>query len=139
MTEENKELKIGAKMADGTVYAGVSPDTNEPFYAMPEDAEVMMSFNEAAAYALKLNGEKARGHDDWRLPSQNELYELHLNCEKGALKGTFNMKASLSGDDWYISSRLVDGGLVMGRRLSDGEPEVLIRDVPGKGYRFVRG
>src|ERR1039458_10259614 len=32
------EPKIGDKMPDGTVLAGISPDTNKPMYATPADA-----------------------------------------------------------------------------------------------------
>ena len=31
-------LKVGASMPDGSIYAGVSPDTGKPMYATPKDA-----------------------------------------------------------------------------------------------------
>jgi len=41
------EPKVGDKMPDGTVLAGISPDTNKPMYATPADASLTMTFNEA--------------------------------------------------------------------------------------------
>jgi len=58
------------KMPDGTIYAGLSPDTGKKMYAMPADAPLTMSFNEAADYAAKLD---AHGHRDWRVPTKAEL------------------------------------------------------------------
>ena len=45
------EPKIGDKMPDDTVYAGISPDTNKPMYATPADASLTMKFNQAKEYA----------------------------------------------------------------------------------------
>ena len=53
--------KIGDKMPDGTIYAGISPDTNQPMYAPPTDASLTMKFNDATEYAAKLD---AHGHKD---------------------------------------------------------------------------
>jgi hypothetical protein len=56
-------LEIGDKMADGTIYAGISPDTNKPMYAAPADAPMSMDFNAAAKYntprTLKLTAKRA--------------------------------------------------------------------------------
>ena len=41
MTEANNNKsaqKIGDAMRDGSIYAGTSPDTGKPMYAMPKDA-----------------------------------------------------------------------------------------------------
>jgi hypothetical protein len=35
--------KIGGKLPDGTVFAGISPDTNKPMYTTPEDASLTMT------------------------------------------------------------------------------------------------
>jgi hypothetical protein len=111
MTEESKELKSGAKMTDGTIYAGISPSTNEALYVMPEDGGVTMTeinaqlledneindnacltmdFNKAAKFVATLNKLCAYGHNDWRLPSAAELKILYQNKDEGSLKGTFN-------------------------------------------------
>src|SRR5437762_3304433 len=38
------ELKPGDKMPDGTIYAGISPDTHEPMYTRPSDAPLTYTF-----------------------------------------------------------------------------------------------
>jgi hypothetical protein len=54
------ELKSGDKVADGTIYAGISPDTGKAMYTTSDDSEswtilggrrVTYTFNEAAEYA----------------------------------------------------------------------------------------
>jgi hypothetical protein len=79
-------------MADGTVYAGVSPDTGEAMYAMPHDARLTYSFNQARKYAAKLD---EHGHHDWRVPTKGELNRL------------FQHRAAIGGfskSEWYGSS-----------------------------------
>jgi hypothetical protein len=49
-------------MKDGTVYAGISPDTGQPMYATPADTPLTMTFSEAVGYADALD---AHGHNDW--------------------------------------------------------------------------
>ncbi|HYW44393.1 MAG TPA: hypothetical protein VE959_16140 [Bryobacteraceae bacterium] len=34
---------LGEKMPDGTVFAGISPETNQPMYATPADAPLNLS------------------------------------------------------------------------------------------------
>src|SRR5579862_2002676 len=80
-----RQPKIGQKMPDGTVYAGISPDTGNPMYTTPEDPSLAMTFNEAADYAARLN---AHGHRDWRLPTKAELNVL------------FNNRAAIGGFRW---------------------------------------
>jgi hypothetical protein len=91
MTKENSTLQVGDKMEDGTIYAGISPDTGEKMYAAPDDAPISMDFNEAAEYAKNL---EVGGKKDFRVPSKAELKVLFDNREKGSLKGTFNLTGS---------------------------------------------
>jgi hypothetical protein len=107
---------VGDKMPDGTVYAGVSPDTNKPIYAMPADASLTMTFNGAKEYALGLNTQKALGHDDWRLPTKNELNVLFN--ERAAIGG-FNVTGSYPAG-WYWSAPLNNGRDAWCQRFSDG-------------------
>src|ERR1700733_12112296 len=100
MTQQSNEPKIGNKMPDGTIYAGVSPDTGSPIYAMPTDAPRTLTFNEAADHAKKLNREKYLGYDDWRLPTKTELNVLFNNR---AAIGGFDISDSLP-TGWYWSS-----------------------------------
>jgi hypothetical protein len=106
--------KVGDKMEDGAVYAGISPHTNKPMYATPADASLTMTFNDAQKYAATLD---AHGHKDWRVPTKAELNVL------------FNNRAAIGGFDepgsfpagWYWSS-LQSGyyGLAWAQRYSDG-------------------
>jgi hypothetical protein len=101
LTAANDTLKVGDKMEDGTIYAGISPDTGKKMYAAPADAP-RMDFNKAAKYAKDL---EVGGKKGFRVPSKAELNVLYQNKDKGALKGTFN----LTGSDpagWYWSSQL---------------------------------
>ena len=96
----------GDVMPDGTIYAGISPDTHKRMFVTPEDARLSMNFNDAAEYAKTLN---AHGHNDWRIPTKDELNIFFDNREKGALAGTFN-QTNDPGDlmngwrYWYRSS-----------------------------------
>jgi len=107
--------KVGDKMPDGTVLAGISPETNQPMYAMPADASLTMTFNEAKEYAAKLD---AHGHKDWRVPTKAELNVL------------FNSRAPIGGFDvtgsypagWYWSASSRFTWYAWDQRFSDGDP-----------------
>ena len=99
-------LRPGTIMADGSVFAGLTDDSKQQIYAMPADPDMTMTFNDAAKYVTELNGGKAFGHDDWQIPSLENLRVLQKNQNEGALKGTFNTfnKGSGSGyPGWYWS------------------------------------
>jgi hypothetical protein len=87
---EKPALRIGDVMPDGTIYAGISPTTDRPLYAAPEDAPKRMSYANAAIYA---NGLKSGGKEDFRLPDEEELQLLYACRNKGALRGSFNTSA----------------------------------------------
>jgi hypothetical protein len=89
--EPEAEPEIGEKMKDGTVFAGISPESGEKMFTTPRSSSLTMSFNEAAEYAVQLNKEKYLGHDDWRVPTKAELRVLFEHQYKGELKGTFNL------------------------------------------------
>jgi hypothetical protein len=84
---EKDEHQIGDEMPDGTIYAGISPDTHQPMYATPRDAPGTYTFNEAASYAKNLD---PHGRHDFHAPSKGELNVLWENRNEGKLKGTFN-------------------------------------------------
>ena len=90
---------IGNKCADGSINAGVSPDTGATLYVTPRDAPTVMNWMAAFEYAASL---KAYGNDDWRLPTKDELIVLYQNRKEGALKGTFNESGSVVAH-WYWS------------------------------------
>jgi hypothetical protein len=104
--------KIGNEVSDGTIYAGISPDTGRAMYATPKDASGVYDFNQAASYAKTLD---AHGHKDWRVPTQNELDVLYQNRDKGKLKGTFNETGAYPAG-WYWSSSPYCGDYGWGRR-----------------------
>jgi hypothetical protein len=91
------DTKIGALMPDGTVFAGISPDTGRPMYATPKDVPLTCTFERAAKYAKGLD---AHGHTDWRVPTKAELNVLFQNC---SAIGGFNTTGS-SPAGWYWSS-----------------------------------
>ncbi len=107
------EPKVGDKMPDGTVFAGISPETNEPMYTTPEDASLTMTFNEAQEYADKLY---AHGHQTWRVPTKAELNVLFNNR---AAIGGFNVTGS-DPAGWYWSSSSYDLWDAWGQRFSGG-------------------
>lgn len=99
--EAVENAEIGDRMPDGTIYAGISPDTNRPMYAFPFDASLSMTFNAAAQYPqVCIAGDKK----DFRVPTIDELNVLFQNRDKGALKGTFN----LTGEQYWSSAPLGD-------------------------------
>ena len=110
---------VGTEMPDGTIYAGISPDTNQLMYAAPADAPISMDFNAAAKYAKGLQvGDKK----DFRVPSKAELDVLFRNREEGALKGAFNLTGAFPASYYWSSTTIVDGGDNCGcyQRFSDG-------------------
>jgi hypothetical protein len=92
--------KIGDTMPDGTVYAGVSPETGKPMYATPKDAPLIYTFNQAQKCAATLD---AHGHNDWQVPTKGELDVIWQNRNEGKLKGTFNVTGT-NPAGWYWSS-----------------------------------
>jgi len=112
MIEAKQEIKVGDVVPDGTVFAGISPDTNKPMYTTPKDAPLTMRWKAAMEYAAKLD---AHGHDDWRVPTKSELNVLFNNR---AAIGGFDVSGSLPAG-WYWSSRDYYG-LAWAQRFSDG-------------------
>jgi hypothetical protein len=107
------QVALGQQTADG-VYAGLTADGKQQIYAMPTDLDVTMTFNDAAKAVRKLNRNKALGHDDWQIPSLENVRVLYKNKDKGALKGTFNTYGGNKGrgsdfPGWYWSSTEVRG------------------------------
>lgn len=115
-TDVEAEPPIGVKIADGSIYAGISPDTNKPLYAMPADAPLTYNFNGAQEYAQRQNAAKLKCHDDWRVPTKNELNLLFNNRAK---IGGFNVRGC-SIASWYWSSSQYDGWDAWGQRFSVG-------------------
>ena len=109
------EPQPGDRMADGTIFAGTSPDTNKPMYTTPQDAPLTYTFNEAQKYSLGLNKQKAHDHDDWRVPTKKELAVLFNNR---AAIGRFNVTGSDPAGWYWSSSQNYDNAWA--QRFSDG-------------------
>jgi hypothetical protein len=105
--------KPGAVMPDGSIYAGVSPDTGKPMYATPKDAPLTCTFNEAGNYASKLD---AHGRQDWRVPTKAEL---SLLFENRAAIGGFNRSGSDPAGWYWSSSRNCYNFFVWVQRFGD--------------------
>jgi hypothetical protein len=72
--------KVGDMMPDGTIYAGISPDTRKPMYTTaPTDAALMMTIDEAMKHAAKFDG---HGHKDLRLPTEVKLMDTISRMKK---------------------------------------------------------
>jgi hypothetical protein len=113
-TLANARLKIGDRMPDGTVYAGISAATDEPMYATPNDAPFTYTFNQARDYAAKLD---VHGHQDWRVPTKSELNVLFQNR---AAIGGFDESGSHPAR-FYLSSSHLSDNHAWGQRFSDGD------------------
>src|SRR5438270_454680 len=101
------------QLRDGTVEAGISPETGRTMYTTAADAPGTFTFDEAKDYCA---GFDANGHHDWRVPTKNELNELFNNR---AAIGGFNE----SGSDpagWYWSSTVNYSFTAWAQRFSDG-------------------
>jgi len=114
------------------------PD-GKKLYTMPRNASIAMDFNEAAAHARRHNNKKTLGHDDWRVPTKEELYLLYQNRAQGALKGsfecTYEIEERTDGDFW--SSTQISPGRAHMRRISDGSGCTTSLECPGI-VRLVR-
>lgn len=99
-----REPEVGEMMHDGTVFVGISPDTGKRFFAMPKDA-LCTQFNKAAEHLKLMNGQKALGYSDWRLPTLEEMRVLYDACDEGKLSGTFN-RTYHAVTGWYWTSTL---------------------------------
>ena len=120
----------GQRMPDGTVYAGVSPDTPTPTYTTQADAPGLYSWKKGAEYCSAL---ESGGHRDWRVPTKSELHVLFQN--RDAIGG-FNMSGSYPAV-WYWSSSPFDYDSAWDQRFSDGDQGIdLKRD--GSSLRCVR-
>ena len=114
---------VGAKQPDETILVGRLPD-GKKLYTMEKNATMAMDFNAAAAYVQRANNNKMQGHDDWRLPTKEELALIHQNKDKGVLKGTFDLNARLEeqtdGDYWSSTCISPTIPLMYMKRLTDG-------------------
>ena len=105
----------GMRMSDGTMYAGISPDSDQAFYTTPHDAPLVSSWSKAAHYCKTLS---AFGHRDWRVPTLGELAVLYNSrADIGGFNETGQMK---NASGYYWSSLEVTDVSAWGQRFNDG-------------------
>ncbi len=131
-----RRLRLGDTMPDGSIYAGISPDTGIPFYATPADAPGLYLFPEAIDYAAALD---AHWHKDWRVPSRAELNVLRKNRKViGGLKLT-DTPGSYHPDSYYWTAEPTDAEhAAWAQRFSDGQFHGLTKTLQPYGLRCVR-
>ncbi len=95
----NAGPQVGDKQADGTVFAGLSPDTNQPMYARSSDEPNTYKWKKAMEYAARFEG-NVHPAGTFRVPSKDELNVLFQNRAK---IGGFNETGS-NPAGWYWSS-----------------------------------
>lgn len=122
--EEPIQRRIGDKMPDGTIYAGISPDTHKPMYATSADAPLTYTLNQAQNYAARLSNLNANGHDDWRVPTKGELNVLFNNR---AAIGGFNVSGS-GPAGWYWSASPGNQWGAWGQQFYDGRQYDIFND-----------
>lgn len=107
------EIKIGDQMPDATIYVGISPKLKVAMYATAADEPGTFTWDEASDLART---KTSHGHDDWVLPTADELDVLFINR---AAIGKFNQ----SGEHpvgWYWSSTSGGRNGIRVQRFSDG-------------------
>ncbi len=116
-TAAKAERKPGDRMPDGSVYAGLSPDTGKAMYATPKDTPLTYTFNQAQKYAAKLD---AHGHHDWRAPTKGELNVLFQN--RAAIGGFDESGSNPAGWYWSSSEYIynMDCSMAWAQRFSEG-------------------
>lgn len=119
------------RMLDGSVRAGVSPETSGVLYTTPEDAPGKYTWNASMYYCHEL---EADGHNDWRVPTKGELNVLFANR---AAIGGFNENLS-DNAHWYPSSAEANSDYAWMQRFSDGL-ETVIHKHSNLSLRCVRG
>lgn len=123
------EPQVGDRMEDGTVFGGISPDTNKPMYVRPADEPLTMKWKQAMDYAARFEGH-GKPVGTFRVPTEGELNVLFQNRAK---IGGFNETGSYPAG-WYWSSTQIGNDIARGQRFSDGR-----RNWHGKyGHSSVR-
>ena len=121
----------GQRMPDGTVYAGVSPETGKAMFTTAADAPATCTFNQAQENAVKLD---ARGRRDWRVPTKDELNVLYQN--RAAIGGFEESGSELLG--WYWSSSPYSHRSAWAQRFSDGHQDYYDGKLNISSMRCVR-
>ncbi|MFA6042649.1 MAG: hypothetical protein WCV85_04995 [Patescibacteria group bacterium] len=104
---------IGSKVSDGTIIAGISPETGKLFYVLPVDLPSTMEWEAAMSYATHFNGldhldgsfripdEVPSVTVEFRLPTRSELRVMY---ENRAIIGGFSDAGEYEPTGRYWSS-----------------------------------
>ena len=120
----NRMAVIGQRTPDGTIYAGVSPDTDRPMYTTPKDTGLCATWSQAKCHAEKLN---AHGRKDWRVPTTGELAVLSKNR---AAIGNFDETGHIDTGWYWSSTRYGRHYSAWMQRFMDGAQYINVMDVP---------
>jgi hypothetical protein len=126
-------------MPDGTVYAGISPDTGQALYTTRGDVErdfrrrkgQAFGWQDAMNYAAGYDG---HGHKDWRVPTKGELNVLFVHR---AAIGGFDESGSVP-DGWYWSSSQYDYNTAWSQLFAGGNQFYLSLKDGDSSLRLVR-
>lgn len=118
---------------DGMAYAGISPDTNEPFYVEKYERHIKVNFNEAVETAKFLNkgfrlpsGKEQFSNKEFRLPSEKEMLMIMQNK---------TLQSSFTKGKEYLTSD-IEGGEVSVVKPEVATPYIRPAD-KNYGVRFV--
>ena len=123
MTEEyeRQRQRRRPRLADGTLFAGVSPDTGEIMHTLPHDQSPHpVDFCLIRGPDIEEVTRQARccGYDDWRIPSPAELQLMHQAQDE--IRGF--------GSEWYWTSSVTSPSTRTAIRFPDGllHPDYLV-------------
>jgi Protein of unknown function (DUF1566) len=126
----NIKMAAGERITDGTIYAGISPETDQPLYTTTEAVHHHYNWHEAAEYCAAM---KTQAQPDWRVPTKDELKVLYKNYDA---IGGFDT-SGLEGFGWYWSSSSEDDQNAWAQRFSDGLQYQYLKN-HGASVRCVR-
>ena len=101
------------RCADGTVFAGLSPDTGAVLHTRPDDeSPYPVDFCLIRGRDIDALARRARwnGYEDWRIPSPAELQMMYQ--DRDLIRGF--------GGDWYWTSCLTSPVTRVALRFGDG-------------------
>jgi hypothetical protein len=123
MTEEyeRQRQRRRPKLADGTLFAGISPDTAKVLHTLPRDESPHpVDFCLIRGTDIEEVARNARdcGYTDWRIPSPTELQLMHRDREE--IRGF--------GSEWYWTSSETSPSTRVAIRFPDGlmHPDYLV-------------
>jgi len=87
----------GDKLPDGTICGGEN-------FAVSKKNTLVNSWFEAIEYCLDLVD---AGHDDWTLPTNEQLLQMYLQRDAGSFSGIYNRSGKYPGS-YYFSGEMIE-------------------------------